>query len=78
MDRSSSGFQEAADEPDERGFTTPIGAADKKEFAIGDGEVNAFQSTGSVRIMMMKIFDFDHNLFIHLVIPAKAGIYRFS
>jgi hypothetical protein len=78
MDRPSSGFQEAADESDERGFTASIGAADEKEFTSGDGEVNVSQSTGSVRIMMVNILKFDHILFIHLVIPAKAGIYRFS
>jgi hypothetical protein len=42
IDRSHSGFQETADKPNERGFTTPIGAADENEFPIGDGEVNAF------------------------------------
>jgi hypothetical protein len=60
MDRSRSGFQETADEPDECSFTTPIGAADEEEFSFGDGEVNAFQSTGSVRIMKVEVLDFDH------------------
>jgi hypothetical protein len=57
---SSRGSQEAADETDERGFTTSIGTTDEKEFTVRNSEVNAFQSSGSIRVMMMKILDFDH------------------
>ena len=60
MDRSSSRFQETADEPNKCRFTTSIRAAYEKEFAIRNREVDAFQSTGSVRIMMVKISDLDH------------------
>ncbi len=42
IDRSRGGFQETADQADECGFATPVGAADEKEFAFGDVEVDAF------------------------------------
>ncbi len=60
MNGAKGWFQKTADETDERGFTTSIGATDEKKFATGDEEIDTFQSTGSVRVMMMKILDFDH------------------
>jgi hypothetical protein len=42
MDRSNSGFQEAADQPDECGFATPVGTADEKELAFLNGKSYPF------------------------------------
>ncbi len=72
MDRPGSGFQETADKPDEGGFTTSIRTAEEEEFAIGDGEVNPFQSTGPVRVVMVKVFDFDHIKYLASEVPPRS------